>query len=207
MTMHINILIRETDAPIPDMKDLHWAGVDRGVYLLLEAGVTPLFTYGDFDSISEAERRYIEEKLDINPVESEKDDTDLEIALLDLAGKGYASIDVYGATGGRLDHLFGNVQLLLNPDLAGVGIRIIDPQNVLELLGEGEHAPVRDGRMKYVSFIPVFQNTVLTLDGFKYPLDSSRLTLGSTLTISNEFTHEKAYVKTSQPILMIQSND
>ncbi|MCD2136619.1 thiamine diphosphokinase [Salinicoccus halitifaciens] len=205
--MHINILIRETDAPIPDMKNARWAGVDRGVYLLLEAGVTPLFTYGDFDSITEAERRYIDERLDINPVESEKDDTDLEIALLDLAGKGYASIDVYGATGGRLDHLFGNVQLLLNPELAGVRIRIIDPQNVLELLGEGEHEPVRNQAMRYVSFIPLFQNTVLTLDGFKYPLEQTPLTLGSTLTISNEFLHEKAYVKTSQPILMIQSND
>lgn len=207
MTMHINILIRETDASIPNMKDMHWAGVDRGVYLLLEAGITPLFTYGDFDSVSEAERRYIDERLDIDPVESEKDDTDLEIALRDLVRKGYDSIDVYGATGGRLDHLFGNVQLLLNPELAGVRIRIIDPQNVLELLSEGEHEPVRNEAMKYVSFIPLREDTVLTLDGFKYPLDAARLRVGSTLTISNEFIHEKAYVKTSQPVLMIQSND
>lgn len=207
MTMHINILIRETDASIPNMKDMHWAGVDRGVYLLLEAGITPLFTYGDFDSITEAERRYIDERLEIDPVESEKDDTDLEIALRDLVRKGYDSIDVYGATGGRLDHLFGNVQLLLNPEFNGVKIRIIDPQNVLELLSEGEHEPVRNDAMKYVSFIPLREDTVLTLGGFKYPLDAARLRVGSTLTISNEFVNEKAYVNTSQPVLMIQSND
>lgn len=205
--MHINILIRETDVSFPNMKDMHWAGVDRGVYLLLEAGVTPFFTYGDFDSISEDERRYIDERLDIDPVESEKDDTDLEIALRDLVRKEYTSIDVYGATGGRLDHLFGNVQLLLNPEFAGVRIRIIDRQNVLELLSGGEHEPVKNGAMKYVSFIPLCEDTVLTLSGFKYPLDAARLTMGSTLTISNEFIHEKAFVKTSQPIIMIQSND
>lgn len=205
--MHINILIRETGISISRMTDRPWAGVDHGVYLLLKEGITPLFTYGDFDSISESERRYINERLDIDPVESEKDDTDLEIALLDLAEKGYTSIHVYGATGGRLDHLFGNIQLLLNPELAGVKIKIIDPQNVLELLGEGEHEPLKYPAMKYVSFIPVFNHTALTLKNFKYPLDQTWLEIGSTLTISNEFTHEKAHVETSQPILMIQSND
>lgn len=205
--MHINILIRETNTSISKMSGKPWAGVDHGVYLLLKAGITPLFTYGDFDSVNESEREYINDRLDIDPVESEKDDTDLEIALLDLAKKGYTSIDVYGATGGRLDHLFGNVQLLLNPELAEVKIKIIDPQNILELLSEGEHEPIRHPAMKYVSFIPVFNQTVLTLVNFKYPLDQTRLEMGATLTISNEFTHGKAYVETSQPILMIQSND
>ena len=204
---HMNVLIRETGAPVSDRGDSPWAGVDYGVYLLLKAGITPCYTYGDFDSISESERQYINERLEIDPVESEKDDTDLEIALLDLAKRGYGSIDVYGATGGRLDHLFGNTQLLLHPELAEVKIRIIDAQNVLELLGEGEHEPRRNPEMKYVSFIPVFAPTVLTLVNFKYPLDHERLELGSTLTISNEFTHKKALVKTSRPILMIQSSD
>lgn len=201
------MLIRETDAPVSDMGDSPWAGVDHGVYLLLKAGIIPSYTYGDFDSINEIERQYIDDRLDIDPVESEKDDTDLEIALLDLAEKGYGSIDVYGATGGRLDHLFGNTQLLLHPGLAEVKIRIIDAQNVLELLREGEHEPLRNPAMEYVSFIPIFASTVLTLVNFKYPLDHARLELGSTLTISNEFTHKKAHVKTSRPILMIQSSD
>ncbi len=74
-------------------------------------------------------------------------------------------------------------------------------------MNAGEHEPSRNPAMKYVSFIPVFNHTVLTLADFKYPLDQMRLEMGSTLTISNEFTYEKAYVKTSQPIIMIQSND
>lgn len=205
--MHINILVRETKTGISNIDGQPWAGVDRGAYLLLKEGITPDFTYGDFDSISESERRFINERLDINPVESEKDDTDLEIALLDLAEKGYKSIDVYGATGGRLDHLFGNTQMLLNQKLADVKVKIIDSQNVLELLNEGEHEVAKHPDMKYVSFIPVYDPTVLTLEQFKYPLDQARLELGSTLTISNEFKDEKAYVKASQPIFMIQSND
>ena len=205
--MHINVLVREADVPIDNISKEPWAGVDHGVYLLLKKGIIPGYTYGDFDSITEEERRFIDEKLDINPVESEKDDTDLEIALLDLTGRGYTSIDVYGATGGRLDHLLGNTQMLLHEKLADVKIRIIDAHNVVELLAHGRHEVSKDKKMKYVSFLPMYDGTVLTLEHFKYPLMGTKLSLGSTLTISNEFTGERGSVETSEPILMIQSID
>lgn len=205
--MHINVLVRQAETSIEDITGTPWAGVDHGVYLLLKEGITPEYTYGDFDSITEEERQFIDEKLDINPVESEKDDTDLEIALLDLAERGYTSVDVYGATGGRLDHLLGNTQMLLHEKLTDVKIRIIDTHNVVELLNKGSHEVSRNEKMKYVSFLPMYDGTLLTLKRFKYPLDESELSLGSTLTISNEFTGEKGFVETSRPILMIQSID
>lgn len=205
--MHINVLVRETQTPIENITETPWAGVDHGVYLLLKAGIIPEYTYGDFDSITEEERQFIDEKLDIDPVESEKDDTDLEIALLDLTSRGYTSIDVYGATGGRLDHLLGNTQMLLHEKLTDVKIRIIDRQNVVELLDKGRHAVFKNKKMKYVSFLPMYDGTMLTLEAFKYPLERSELFLGSTLTISNEFMGDKGFVETTDPILMIQSID
>lgn len=205
--MHINVLVRETKISMANLTETPWAGVDHGVYLLLKEGIIPRYTYGDFDSISEEERQFIVEKLDINPVESEKDDTDLEIALLDLVKKGYTSIDVYGATGGRMDHLLGNTQILLHEKLTEVKIRIVDTQNVVELLNKGRHEVFKNDKMKYVSFIPMYDGTLLTLERFKYPLNRMPVTLGSTLTISNEFTGAEGFVETSKPILMIQSND
>jgi len=205
--MHINVLVRATSTSIENITESPWAGVDHGVYLLLKDGIIPKYTYGDFDSITEKERRFIDETLEINPVESEKDDTDLEIALLDLTERGYTSIDVYGATGGRLDHLLGNTQMLLHEKLTDVKIRIIDTQNVVELLNKGRHEVLKNRDMKYVSFLPMYDRTRLTLEQFKYPLEGTKLSLGSTLTISNEFTGEKGFVETSEPILMIQSID
>lgn len=201
------MLVRQTKTSIENMTETPWAGVDHGVYLLLKAGIIPEYTYGDFDSITEGERQFIEKMLDINPVESEKDDTDLEIALLDLTARGYTSIDVYGATGGRLDHLLGNTQMLLHEKLTDVKIRIIDTQNVVELLNKGRHEVFKSEDMKYVSFLPMYDRTLLTLEQFKYPLGEKALSLGSTLTISNEFTADKGFIETSKPILMIQSND
>ena len=97
--------------------------------------------------------------------------------------------------------------MLLHEKLADVKIRIIDAHNVVELLAHGRHEVSKDKEMKYVSFLPMYDGTVLTLEQFKYPLMGTKLSLGSTLTISNEFTGERGSVETSEPILMIQSID
>jgi thiamine pyrophosphokinase len=204
--MHINVLIRKTKLNITEEMG-EWAGVDRGVYLLLNASITPQFTYGDFDSVSQDEREFIEKNLKIAPVAPEKDETDLEIALLDLVKQGYTSVDIYGGTGGRIDHLFGNVYLLLHRDLADVKIRLIDELNHIQVLGEGYHTIDKAEGMEYVSFIPIYEGTKLTLKDLKYPLTEHELNIGSTLTISNEFNDERAVVETSRPIIMIQSKD
>ncbi|MFD2829785.1 thiamine diphosphokinase [Corticicoccus populi] len=204
--MHVNVLVRETNTVLPtDGGD--WAGVDRGVYLLLKQSVHPVLTYGDFDSVSDEERDFIQSKLEITPVKPEKDETDLELALLDIKDKRYQSIDVYGATGGRIDHLFGNVQLLVRDELKHLNIRLIDGANIVEVIPEGRHTVYKHPGMKYVSFIPVYEGTELTLEGMKYPLSSQLLNIGSTLTISNEFDDSKGEVSVNQPIIMIQSKD
>lgn len=205
--MHINILTRDAGIDLSHLSGDAWAGVDHGVYLLLKSGVLPEFTYGDFDSITEVEKVYINRHVDISPVQPEKDETDLELALLDLAQKGYTSIDVYGATGGRLDHMIGNVHLLTHHELTHIRIRLIDSKNVLELLGAGSHAIHHQYGMTYVSFLPLYDNTALSLRELKYPLDNTPINIGSTLTISNEFQSEVAYVDTDKSVLMIQSTD
>ena len=45
---------------------------------------------------------------------------------------------ILGATGGRIDHLWANVQSLAIPFKAGVHAEILDSQNRIFLLGEGE---------------------------------------------------------------------
>ncbi|MFC3419734.1 thiamine diphosphokinase [Salinicoccus hispanicus] len=206
--MHMNVLIREDQSDV--LKNRHgeaWTGVDRGVYLLLRADITPQYTYGDFDSVSSAEWQYIEDRMAVTPVPSRKDDTDLEMCLRDLVDRGYSSIDVYGATGGRLDHMIGNIFLLMHGDFRETDIRIIDRQNVMQRLGSGSHQVEKAGGMKYVSFIPYVEGTELTLEGFEYNLDRRVLSLGATLTISNEFVESHAKVHTDEPIIMIQSKD
>ena len=93
-------------------KHEHWIGIDRGTLILLESGITPQFAVGDFDSISDSERNFIQQQIEINPYNSEKDDTDLALGIDQAVKRGYRNIDVYGATGGRLDHFMGALQIL-----------------------------------------------------------------------------------------------
>ncbi len=209
--MHINVIVRAASRHIEEVfrsrQDELWAGVDKGVVMLLEAGINPKYTYGDFDSITEEERKYIKARTAIEPVPMEKDDTDLALCLADLASKGYSSIHVYGATGGRMDHSLGNIHMLVHEDLREVDIKVIDCQNVISLLQEGKHEVRRQEGMKYVSFLPFNDETTLSLDGFLYDLENQRLEFGTTLTISNEFTKNVGSVYTDKDILMVQSKD
>lgn len=199
--MKINVVMRDADF-IKDTND--YAGVDRGVYRLLKKGITPKFTYGDYDSVSREEREFIESELKINAVNSEKDYTDSHLALFDLVDKGYNEIDVYGALGDRIDHELMNIQLLLNEKFKNVDIRLIDKLNVIfKVIGKKE---LKNIGYKYISFIPFFNGTTLTLDGFKYD-GEVEISIGSTLTVSNEFVGQTATVETNQPVIAIYSND
>lgn len=199
--MKINVVMRDVDF-IKDTND--YAGVDRGVYGLLKKGITPKFTYGDYDSVSREEREFIESELKINAVNSEKDYTDSHLALFDLVDKGYNEIDVYGALGDRIDHELMNIQLLLNEKFKNVDIRLIDKLNVIfKVIGKKE---LKNIGYKYISFIPFFNGTTLTLDGFKYD-GEVEISIGSTLTVSNEFVGQTATVETNQPVIAIYSND
>src|SRR5699024_4584980 len=70
--MHINVIVRaeadRTEEILKGRTGETWAGVDHGVVLLLEAGMVPEYSYGDFDSITEEEREFITVQLDIDPV-------------------------------------------------------------------------------------------------------------------------------------------
>ena len=83
---------------------------------MIESGIMPQFAVGDFDSITKEEKDYLAEKLAINPYHSEKDDTDLALGIDQAIHSGYSEICVYGATGGRLDHFMGALQILEKPE-------------------------------------------------------------------------------------------
>ncbi|MGG6432101.1 thiamine diphosphokinase [Anoxybacillus sp. D401a] len=190
-----------------DREDVYWVGVDRGVLTLLHAGIMPKRAFGDFDSIDEQELQQLQTQLphiDIWP--AEKDQTDTDIALEWALEQQAAKIRLFGATGGRLDHLFGNVQLLFKGKDGQ--IELIDRQNVVTLHRSGEHIVEKRDEYTYISFIPLTPIRALTLRGFKYPLDAYDVPLGSTLCVSNELIHYFGTFSFTEGILMmIRSKD
>ncbi|EHJ07440.1 thiamine diphosphokinase [Staphylococcus simiae] len=211
--MHINLLCSDRFLPKDLLSSRHedkWAGVDRGALILLEHDITPFFSVGDFDSVNEVERKLLQEQLNIKPVKAEKADTDLALAVEKAVALGFDEITVYGATGGRLDHFFGAVQLLLKQAYYqhNIMIELVDCQNKIRLLPTGEHHIQLIKKYPYISFIPMSDNVLLSLTGFKYNLHRQLLNLGSTLTISNEVEQDNAIINVHQGLLLqIRSTD
>lgn len=197
-----------------DREGCIWVGVDRGVQILLDHGITPAAAFGDFDSVTEDELSVIQEKLDtITIYPSEKDETDLEIAFKWAVAQDPQEIWLFGSTGGRIDHFLGNIQLFLREEILPLHNKIsfymADHKNLLTVKTPGSYSlQVMDDK-KYISLIPVIGNADgISLHGFKYPLQNSYLPVGSTRCISNELISEIGnYSFTSGILLVIRSSD
>lgn len=211
--MKVNLLCGDRNLPIDLLKrkaDELWIGIDRGTLVLIEHNITPEFAVGDFDSINEEEFALIEKRIPINPLNPEKNDTDLALGIEQAVAYGYKDIEIYGATGGRLDHFLGAIQILEKPYYLkqGVSIKLIDECNEIQYLEKGTHHIGRRNDLQYISFVPVTYPTEITLVDFKYELEHEVLIKGTTLTISNELVLEQGIIHIFEGnVLMIRSND
>ncbi|KIL47674.1 thiamine diphosphokinase [Jeotgalibacillus campisalis] len=192
-------------------KEARWIGVDRGTKKLIEAGFSVERAFGDFDSVTKEEFNHIishVRKLEV--AEPEKNETDLEMALKWALSESQP-IRLIGATGGRLDHFMGNLQLLTSPLVLKHthSVEILDEQNRISLLKSGDFKVENDPDYRYLSFIPITPEVKkFTIAGVKYPLTDHDLKMGTTLTISNEFIASHASISfQSGIIMMVRSKD
>lgn len=210
--MIINILGGGPVDLLPDLNNYNeknsiWVGVDRGVFTLIRSGFRPAIAFGDFDSVTNGELTEIESIVtQLKKFKPEKDETDMELALNWALDQKPDQIRLFGASGGRLDHFFANVQLLIKPVLAGIEteILLIDHSNVIYVKGPGRYQVKKMSDKKYISFVPVSLNiNKLTLEGFKYPLKDCHISIGSTLCISNELIRDYGTFSFSEGILIV----
>ena len=193
-------------------ENIKWIAVDRGAIYLQEQGITPNEAIGDFDSMSQEEFARLKiSGLTIEQFKSEKDETDMELAINLAYRLNPESIRIFGATGGRLDHLMANISLLYKALEWGrdIPITIIDKQNIAFMKKPGSYTLEQLPQMKYISFIPISKEVEgLTLNGFKYPLQNGHIFFGSTLCISNELIlNHGTYSFSSGILLVIRSRD
>ncbi|CYU19468.1 thiamine diphosphokinase [Streptococcus suis] len=194
---------------LPEPADLY-VGVDAGSLRLLDHSLPLDWAIGDFDSVTSEELGQIREMAEWflrAPVE--KDDTDLELALKEIF-KAYpqAQVRIYGALGGRMDHMMANLFLAAEPDLAAFmeQIELVDSQNVVRFRPAGQHRLSPIAGMKYISFMPSDQSR-LTIRHAKYPLDASNYFFKKCYS-SNEFIDRDIDIQLDQGyVVLIYSKD
>lgn len=198
------------DLSLFDSENIIWVGIDYGVIYILENNIIPSIAFGDFDSISEDQWKKInKETYPIKKYIPEKDETDMELALLWALKQKPIKIRIFGATGGRADHYFANVMMLVRSDCLSNNIEIIDKQNIISVFSPGKYTIEKLNEKKYVSFVPLSSEVHgITLEGFKYPLFNKHILMGSSLCISNELIKETGtFSFTTGILMMIRSED
>ena len=116
---------------------------------------------------------------------------------------------ILGATGGRMDHMLGNIHLLFPCLQKGIEAYILDCQNRIYLI-DGEHTFRSSGLWgRYISFLPLTEHVDgITLTGFKYPLFDKDIEIGTSLCISNELTGEEGTITfTDGVLIVVESHD
>lgn len=184
---------------------------DSGMNFLHRNNIVPDVIAGDFDSVDgDSLKAFSQMKevkmLRLNPI---KDDTDTEFVIREAIRRGAKEITVLGATGTRLDHVFGNMHLLGIGLQEDVKIELVDAHNRIRMLSGETNICKAEQFGDFVSLLPIDGSvTGVTLEGFKYPLKDAVIPSFSSLGISNEIIEEQAKIKIENGVLlMIESRD
>lgn len=182
-----------------------WIGADRGAYILAKHNIPIEYAVGDFDSITDSEKAIIKKHTKyMEQYPSEKDETDIEIALNKSFGLNPDHIYLFGVTGGRLDHELINIQLLYLIKNKGINGYVVDNSNLLEIVFPGKYTISLNQQYPYTSFIP-FSKIVegINLSGFYYPLKNTNLSWGSTRCVSNKLLSKSGTFSFEKGILLL----
>ena len=176
---------------------------DGGANWLAAQGLVPDVLVGDMDSVTDEVRAVIEVqggRLVTAP--QAKDETDLELALLEAVAMDVQQITVLGALGGRIDHALANVQLLALTALRGRDVRLYDGTSYLWLADSRTRVQGEPGDL--VSLIPLGGDVRgVRTQGLAYPLRGETLFVGPARGTSNVMTGDEATIALEAGTLLV----
>jgi thiamine pyrophosphokinase len=175
---------------------------DGGLKHIRNLGLVPDLVIGDLDSISIEESQWIlQNHIEISKFPEQKNQTDLELALLEAVKRGSDSIIVIGALGGRIDQTLANIFLLLMPELLGVDVRLDDGHTELFLIRD--QAEIMGEKGDSVSLLPILSSVKgIKTNGLKYSLNNETLLPEHSRGVSNELMADKAEISLKSGVLL-----
>lgn len=164
---------------------------DNGYEYAKKAGAKPNLIVGDFDSYS----GNLPDDCEVIKLNSHKDDTDLLHCIEVALSRGYDDFVILAATGGRFDHTFANISVLMYLDKRGASGIIVSDKEIIRFLKMGEYN--FDGNKgKTFSVFPFACDSVnVSYIGVEYSAENLILTAEEAMGISNIFISDRANVK------------
>ena len=182
---------------------------DGGAARVLGAGLVPDVVVGDFDSLADAERARLEALgVELRVAPPDKDESDMELALLAAIDAGAERVTILGALGlVRPEHSVANLLLLADPRLEGIDITLVGRGSRISCSGSASGpgaAEVRGEPGDFVSLLPLAGMVEgVTTDGLRFPLADETLVVGPARGLSNELVAPTAHVISRRGCLLV----
>jgi thiamine pyrophosphokinase len=175
---------------------------DSGVEHALALGWRVDLVVGDLDSADPAAiERATAAGAAVERYPTDKDATDLELALEAARHRGCHRVVVVGGHGGRLDHFLANALLLASPAFSS--LRVEARVGSADVVVVRDHA-VLPGRVGDLCSLLAVGGPALGVrtEGLRFPLDGDDLLPGSTRGVSNELVDAVASVSLGDGVLL-----
>lgn len=172
---------------------------DGGYDNLVRRGITPDILIGDFDSI----KSFIPDDVRTVRYPREKDETDMFLSYQAGVKFGYTEFVMLGATGGRLDHTFANISLLLYAKERGHNVTMIDGNGMVLCIRNETISLAGNSGAKLSVFALGGVARGVSIVGTKYEVENVTLTPEFPIGVSNEFKESSAYISVENGALLI----
>jgi thiamine pyrophosphokinase len=180
---------------------------DSGVEHALAIGRGVDLVIGDFDSANPAAvDTAVAGGAEVRRYPSDKDQSDLELALHAARAGGARRVIVVGGYGGRLDHSLANALLLASPSFADLDIEALVGDARITVIHREARLTGAPGELCSLLAVGGTARGVRTR-GLRYPLEGEDLLPGSTRGVSNEFSEPVATVSLDHGALLAVQPD
>ena len=162
--------------------------VDSGIEHLLNLSLNPNTLIGDLDSISKKSLDEVKKNgVKILAFNSNKDQTDFELALNYLEEAEKSKVYIIGGESGEIDHLISIFLLIPSKSFF---------ENIIWLYGDKriifrQKLELNIKKLTKFSIIPLSDLTNLSIDGAEWNLDNENIQFGETLTLRNITNEEQ----------------
>lgn len=184
-----------------DFNNKYIIGVDKGASILAEYNIMMDLAIGDFDSIADDEideiKKCSKKIIKLNPI---KDETDTKEAIIEALKISNDITILGGIQGYRIEHFIANMFLLKKYPF----VKIMDDNSLIFV--SSKSITINDD-YKYISIFP-FEDSTISLKGFKYDLTDYNLKRYDDLGVSNELVSENGFIEIKKgQIFIIMSNE
>lgn len=161
------------------------------------------YVIGDNDSIS------IPQTLIPNILyKSEKDETDMDLAVRKAIDLGFEKIKIFGGYGDRPDHFFANIQLMARYSKQKINIVLYADNFIAVCLNNQKIHFKKTDKDKTISIFSLDNTTDdVCIKGLKYEIKNANLTNDFALGVSNQSIGTEAIIQSGKGMILIISYD